>query len=129
MDNEEHLSQGAYMKAAEREYARNVGEQTPDTQWILSPHDIWMRNPHYTGEEQPHPEENDDREMALDFLEAHVKGVVDSFEYGEGFVDEQAELARSVVAQRLTTGEFPPLTIDDYELAAQRVLKALNLLA
>ena len=43
---------------AMREYARNVGgyDRWKDSQWILTDYDVWVRNPHYTGPEQYHPE-------------------------------------------------------------------------
>lgn len=39
-----------------QEYARNVGEDRPDQQWLLTNYDTWEKNPHYRGEGQPHPE-------------------------------------------------------------------------
>lgn len=39
-----------------REYARNVGAEHPDLEWILSPYDSWERNPFYTGKPGPYPE-------------------------------------------------------------------------
>lgn len=47
---------------AVREYARNVGRDSLDRQWILSPYDTWERNPFYQGPEQPHPEAEIDYE-------------------------------------------------------------------
>lgn len=41
---------------AVREWAWVVGQERPDSQWLLSDYDTWERNPHYTGPEQAHPE-------------------------------------------------------------------------
>lgn len=43
---------------AMREYARNVGDMFADQQWILTDYVVWVRNPHYCGPEQPHPEDD-----------------------------------------------------------------------
>lgn len=43
-----------------REWARNVGREFPDREWLLTEYDSWERNPFYRGEPGPHPE--DDRE-------------------------------------------------------------------
>lgn len=47
---------------AMREYARNCGDD-PDKigrQWLLTDYDVWVRNPHYSGPAQRHPEEDID---------------------------------------------------------------------
>ncbi len=57
----------ATMTDAVREYARNVGADQADQQWILSPYDSWEKNPFYTGPDQGHPEDDrfeDDPEFA-----------------------------------------------------------------
>ena len=43
---------------AMREWAENVGYEAryANRQWILSDYDVWMRNPHYVGPAQTHPE-------------------------------------------------------------------------
>ncbi len=41
-----------------KEYARNAGEEKPDTEWILTPWDTWERNPWYHGKPGRHPEED-----------------------------------------------------------------------
>jgi hypothetical protein len=46
----------ATMSEASREYARNTGYEHLDRAWILSPYDVWERNPYYVGAPQPHPE-------------------------------------------------------------------------
>jgi hypothetical protein len=47
---------------AMREHARNVGYYALniDHQWLLDSRDVWVRNPHYTGPEQRHPEDYPD---------------------------------------------------------------------
>ena len=37
-------------------YVYVEGLQNPDRCWINSDRDVWYRNPHYSGPEQPHPE-------------------------------------------------------------------------
>ena len=41
------------------EYGRNAGQEETDRAWILTPQDVWVRNPHYHGPAVPHPEEDD----------------------------------------------------------------------
>jgi hypothetical protein len=53
---EEENAPRATMADADREYARNVGQENPDQCWILSDRDVWYRNPSYRGPIQPHPE-------------------------------------------------------------------------
>jgi hypothetical protein len=43
---------------AVREYTRNVGQDRPDQEWILSPFDSWEKNPFYTGKPGRHPEDD-----------------------------------------------------------------------
>lgn len=45
---------------AVREWAWNVGYEDHyiNQQWICSNYDTWERNPHYTGPEQAHPEDD-----------------------------------------------------------------------
>lgn len=52
----------ATIAEADREWARNVGEQRRDCAWILSDRDVWYANPYYTGPAQPHPEDDYDSE-------------------------------------------------------------------
>ena len=42
---------------ASREYAANAGADRPDVEWILSHFDHWEKNPYYTGQPGPHPED------------------------------------------------------------------------
>jgi hypothetical protein len=44
---------------ADREYARAVGCENQDQEWILSDRDCWYRNPFYTGPKGRHPEDYD----------------------------------------------------------------------
>jgi hypothetical protein len=41
-----------------REYARNMGGECPDQEWLLTSYDTWERNPHYTGKPGRHPEDD-----------------------------------------------------------------------
>lgn len=53
----ESLTQGELIQGACREYAQNYGKDHPNKEWILTDFDVWVRNPHYTGEPGPHPED------------------------------------------------------------------------
>jgi hypothetical protein len=50
----------ATMSQSVDEWARNVGwyDRYKDSQWLSHDYDVWVRNPHYVGPEQPHPEED-----------------------------------------------------------------------
>lgn len=53
------------------EFARNVGIDDPDREWILTPFDSWVRNPAYTGKPGRHPEDDnydDVEERAQDWF-------------------------------------------------------------
>ena len=41
-----------------REWAFYAGTDWPDAEWLLHPCDVFVRNPHYTGEPGPHPEDS-----------------------------------------------------------------------
>lgn len=43
---------------AAHEFARNVGAENTDQEWVLSPYDSWHRNPFYTGKPGWHPEDD-----------------------------------------------------------------------
>jgi len=45
-----------------REFAFNAGMDHPEHCWLCDPRDVWVKNPHYTGPEQPHPEDNENYE-------------------------------------------------------------------
>jgi hypothetical protein len=47
----------SYMREAVREWVWTVGQDRADQQWVLSAYDTWERNPHYTGPDQGHPED------------------------------------------------------------------------
>lgn len=53
MDARQHIIQEAI-----EEQRWLWGAEKPDQQWILSDWDTWERNPHYSGPEQPHPEDD-----------------------------------------------------------------------
>lgn len=42
-----------------REYARNVGCEQQDREWLLTDYDSWVRNPFYAGPAGRHPEDWD----------------------------------------------------------------------
>ena len=42
--------------AALNQYAEAYGEERPNTEYILSPYDTWLRNPYYRGRKGPHPD-------------------------------------------------------------------------
>lgn len=42
---------------AMREFAENAGGIFPESAWLLTDYDVWVRNPHYRGPPQPHPED------------------------------------------------------------------------
>ncbi len=49
---------------AMREHQFNEGRENPEQAWILTPYDVWMKNPFYVGEPRPHPEEERYEEVA-----------------------------------------------------------------
>ena len=57
-------------REAVREWAYNCGGDPSrlNSQWLLHDFDVWVRNPHYLGPEQRHPddERNDDDETLDD---------------------------------------------------------------
>ena len=52
----ESLTQSEHTLASCREYANSTGAEKPNTEWILTHLDTWVRNPHYTGKPGIHPE-------------------------------------------------------------------------
>lgn len=57
-----HTAEGNKMTTyddAMREHVMNVGRDNPQVAWILTPYDVWMRNPAYHGPAVPHPEDDD----------------------------------------------------------------------
>jgi hypothetical protein len=61
---------------AVNEWAHNVGYEDcyKDSQWILSSYDSWERNPHYSGPEQAHPED-DSYLCQNEWIEFEVEGL------------------------------------------------------
>jgi hypothetical protein len=55
-DYSDSLSDSEWMVEAHHQYAGAYGEDRTEQAWILSPYDVWVANPHYRGEPQPHPE-------------------------------------------------------------------------
>lgn len=53
----DEMSHSEWRHAALHQYAEAYGEERPDVEYILSPYDTWHRNPFYTGEPGPHPED------------------------------------------------------------------------
>jgi len=78
-EDDDHL---ATPTEACREWARNVGEDFPDRQWLLTDYDTWERNPHYHGPAQEHPydaEVRQDYEMERkEFNDSVVREVLDA---------------------------------------------------
>lgn len=58
----EHLSEGEYYCEVLQQYADVYGIEDPTQEWILTPQDVWVVNPHYIGTPGKHPEENWDDE-------------------------------------------------------------------
>lgn len=52
-------NRGPKMDEAVKEWARNVGRDNLDRQWLLTDYDTWERNPFYSGPPQRHPEDDD----------------------------------------------------------------------
>lgn len=45
-------------REAMTEMAWNMGHQQADRAWLLDDRDVWVRNPHYSGPPQRHPEDD-----------------------------------------------------------------------
>jgi hypothetical protein len=71
-----------------REWVRNVGQDRPDQQWILSDYDSWEKNPFYRGPNQPHPEDNDGDIFEL-IYETEKNSFIDSIE--SQYLDKMAD--------------------------------------
>lgn len=67
-DAEDHIATGSESLA---EFAHNAGMDNPDRCWLLDSRDVWVRNPFYTGPEEPHPE--DDRDDIPTLSDSHVE--------------------------------------------------------
>lgn len=57
-----NFDQMATQLDADREYVNWVGGEDTTTCWILSDRDVWYKNPHFVGPEEPHPEDYDEEE-------------------------------------------------------------------
>ena len=57
--DEDDFGQLATESDAMAEFARNVGGERREQAWLLTDYDVWVRNPHYTGPAQRHPEDWD----------------------------------------------------------------------
>lgn len=88
---EEHI---ATIAEADAEYARNVGAEKPDREWILSDRDVWYRNPFYTGViHTGHPEDDPEipvyevvvREEADLVAEEHARHYVRNDQWRDGY--------------------------------------------
>jgi hypothetical protein len=59
-DNGDHSTEHVATEAeADREYVRNYGMDHPGRAWILSPRDVWYRNPSYVGPTVSHPDDEE----------------------------------------------------------------------
>ena len=47
----------SWLAEAHAAYPWQEGRYYPDRAWLLSPFDVWMRNPFYSGPPVPHPED------------------------------------------------------------------------
>lgn len=56
MSKPNHYEHAATYSEAMAEYASNAGMSRPERAWILTPWDVWMPNPHYSGPTVLHPE-------------------------------------------------------------------------
>lgn len=59
----EAMSQGEYMSCYFTGFARAVGTPS-DVEWVLTPFDVWVKNPAYSGPIGPHPEDDSFYEMS-----------------------------------------------------------------
>jgi hypothetical protein len=65
---EQDFEQWATPSDAVREYARNVGAENQDREWLITSYDSWVKNPYYPGAPGRHPEAdyyNDEEEGGL----------------------------------------------------------------
>ena len=54
---------------AMNEWAWNVGsyDRFKDSEWLLHDNDVWLRNPHYSGPPQRHPEADPEDTVVVPF--------------------------------------------------------------
>ena len=67
-----------------RQWADIEGRFHPDRQWLLSSADTWHENPHYKGDPQPHPE--DDESNVINCSEGSLIALRDNIKH---MIDEQ----------------------------------------
>lgn len=68
---EDHIATGS---ESLREFAFNAGMDHPERCWLLDSRDVWVRNPFYSGPEEPHPEDEPRTEEELRIAnEEHAK--------------------------------------------------------
>ena len=54
---------GTPQQEAHAEMTQIFGMENPDSQWILTDYDVWVKNPYYHGPEQQHPEDDTPAEL------------------------------------------------------------------
>jgi hypothetical protein len=71
------MDQLATPSDAVREWAWNAGAERPEQAWLLHDWDVWVKNPHYTGSDVPHPEDYvpEFDEMTADQIHGHTADV------------------------------------------------------
>ena len=82
-----------WLSEANQNYVSDRGSLRPDLAWILSPYDVWYKNPYYIGPDQPHPESGegptplsfDQAKKVSKLLAALHNKVVTITRDGEGF--------------------------------------------
>lgn len=52
------MTDSEYHNDRMRDEANVYGALDPDCCWYLTGYDVWVRNPHYRGPDQPHPEDD-----------------------------------------------------------------------
>ena len=71
---EDHI---ASPQEAVNEWADWVGIEHRDRQWLLHDRDIWVKNPHYTGPDQRHPEDDSNQWEDTHFADGTPTAVYD----------------------------------------------------
>ncbi len=54
---QESMSEGQYLNEAHHRNLMQAGGDEPEKEYILSAFDVWEKNPYYTGEPGPHPDD------------------------------------------------------------------------
>lgn len=63
----EELSEGEWYQEAFQQYGNLHGKENQNQEWILTPRDTWVKNPHYIGLPGRHPEDDHDDEDDTSF--------------------------------------------------------------